>query len=195
MPLAYSIHEGNTGRIRFHGTPAALLREQADALGLELIQAGTHPDDFESVYLRLLEELVGKEVEGVVYGNIHLRDVRAWYEERTRREGLSHLEPLWGGAPREIAREFVDLGYRATVVGVDLTLGDPSWLGRELDHAFVDQLEGSGVDACGERGEYHTFVWDGPLFRKPVGFRTGRILERDGHQFLDLLSGLGGADG
>lgn len=188
VPWAYSIHEGNTGRIRFHGTPASLVRAQAEALGLELLQAHTHPEDFESVYLDILDRWVSREAEGVVYGNIHLADVRGWYEERTRDRGLDHQEPLWGEDPGNLVREFIRAGYRAVVVGVHLEVGDPDWLGEELDERLVSEIEEAGADSCGERGEYHTFVWDGPLFRWPVPFRLGSRMEMDGHRFVDLTA-------
>ena len=96
------------------------------------------------------------------------------------------MEPLWGADPAELVRDVVALGYRALVVSVDLERGRPEWLGRELDPALIGEMEETDVDPCGEHGEFHTFVWDGPEFRRPVSVVRGREVEMEGHRFLDL---------
>lgn len=183
----FNIFEGVSGRVRFHGVGRGLVAAQAEALGLELVQRSSGPGDFEEAFLRILEELEGRGIGGVVFGNVHLEEVRGWYESRTTARGFEHLEPLWGEDPMELARTVPALGYRARVVSVNLELGDPGWLGRELGPGLLGELAGrEDVDPCGERGEYHTFVWDGPGFARPVRHRVGRPLEREGHRFLDL---------
>lgn len=187
VPLAFNIYEGSTGRVRFHGTPRELVEMQAEALDMELVQGHTHPDDFETVFGEVLERLQDRGAEGVIFGNIHLEDVRAWYEERTTGVGLRHEEPLWGEDPAEVVRELIATGYRATVVSVDLERGDASWLGREVTLDLVEEIERFGADPCGEHGEFHTFVWDGPGFRRPVPVEPGRVVEIEGHRLLDLV--------
>jgi diphthine-ammonia ligase len=183
----FNIYEGNSNRVRFHGVRRELIRAQADALGLELLQAHTHPSDFEAAFGSLLDTLRERGVGGVLFGNIHLADIRAWYEERTTARGFAHGEPLWDADPRALLDELIGRGYRAKVVSVNAELGDAGWLGRELDAALAAELEAAhGVDPAGESGEYHTFVFDGPLFRAPVRFRTGGRFEREGHLLLDL---------
>lgn len=195
----FNLYEPSSGRVRFHGIRKELIEAQADALGLELVQEPSGPDEFEEGFGRVLERLEEAGLHGVVFGNIHLRDVREWYEQRTRGKGLDHVEPLWGRQPLYLARGFLSLGYRALVVSVNLELGDPTWLGQELGPALVDQIVAEGeVDPCGERGEYHTFAFDGPLFGGPVGFRRGEESEIERHRFLDLLldvDGDGSTDG
>lgn len=184
----FNIFEGSSGRVRFHGVRRELIAAQARALGLELIQRSTTPEDFEAAFSGALDRLSELGVRGVIFGNIHLEDIRAWYESRTTARGFEHVEPLWGEEPLELARRIAALGYRSVVVSVDLERGDPGWLGRELDAELVQAMaDRPGVDPCGERGEYHTFVWDGPLFRQPVAFRTGDRVDMEGHRFLDLL--------
>lgn len=184
----FNIYEGSTGLVRFHGLPRELLGRQAEALGMVLLQEASREEGgFEAAFDRLLERLGEEDVHGVVFGNIHLADIRAWYETRTRGRGFEHLEPLWGRDPQRLVRDYLDLGYRSLVVSVNLESGDPAWLGRELTPALVDRMtDRPGTDPCGERGEYHTFAWDGPAFRRPVRFRVGPEREREGHRYLEL---------
>lgn len=181
-----NIYEGSTNRVRFHGVRRELMQSQARALGLELVQRATHPDDFEKVFLDALHDLRARGVHGIVFGNIHLADVRAWYEERTSGLGFRHVEPLWGEPPGALVREFVRRGYRARVVSVDLKQGRREWLGREITDALIEEFERAGADPCGEKGEYHTFVFDGPLFAHPVEIREVGRLEMEGHALIDL---------
>lgn len=184
----FNIYEASSGRVRFHGIRRALVVAQAEALELALLQEASGPDAFEEAFNRTLDRLEAQGVKGVVFGNIHLEEIREWYEARTRTRGFDHVEPLWGGEPLGLVREYMALGYRSLVVSVDLSRGDPDWVGRELDPAFVRRLIWRrNVDPCGERGEYHTFAWGGPRFREPVTFRRGVLREREGHRFLDLL--------
>lgn len=185
---ALVLYEARTARIAVHGTRRSLVAAQARALGLEPILVAVGPGGFEPAFRTELDRLLRLGVCGLVMGNIHLADVRAWYEERTKAAGLEHVEPLWEERPGELVREFIALGYRATVVSVDLAQGDPAWLGRELDLDLLDAIENFGADSCGERGEYHTFVWDGPGFREPVEFRTGDVRTKNGHRLLDLIA-------
>ncbi len=183
-----TIYEGSTGRIRFHGVRHELIAAQAAALGLEYVEASTSPDPFEPVFEQMLRDLKDRGVEGVVFGNVHLQDVRDWYEERVRAAGLDHVEPLWGGPGIEVAWGVVERGHRAIVVSVDLVRPAVPFLGREFDADLVTELGTmEGIDPCGERGEYHTFVFDGPDFSEPVSFVRGETVEIDGHRFIDLV--------
>ncbi|MGH7482287.1 MAG: diphthine--ammonia ligase [Longimicrobiales bacterium] len=183
----FNIHEGDTGRVRFHGVPATLIAAQADALGLELIQRATHPADYETALLDVLDELAARDVDGVLFGNIHLTDIRAWYEERTRGRGFEHGEPLWGMDPADVVEHVIARGWRARIVSVNRELGDVAWLGRELDADFAAMLRARpDTDAAGERGEYHSFVFDGPLFRTAIDLHELGWFEREGHRVLDI---------
>ncbi len=185
----FNIYEGVSGRIRFHGIRRGLIAAQAAALGRELVQAHTHPDDYAAALDRVCDELQGRSVGGIVLGNIHLEDIRAWYDARIRGRGLEHREPLWGEEPGALLDEFIGRGYRARIVSVSLELGRPAWLGRDLDRRLVAEIRATrGVDAAGERGEYHTFVYDGPLFRERVRTVPGPILDVEGHRIIDLVA-------
>lgn len=184
----FNIYEASTGRVRFHGVRRELLQAQAEALGLPLLgEASGAEGGFEAAFRRTLERLTDAGVEGVVFGNVHLADVREWYESRTRARGFDHLEPLWGRDPLRLVKEYLALGYRSRIVSVNLECGDPTWLGRELTPGLANRMAARpGTDPCGERGEYHTFAWSGPAFRRPVRIRPGEEREREGHRFLEL---------
>jgi uncharacterized protein (TIGR00290 family) len=183
----FNIYEGVSGRVRFHGTRAALIAAQADSLGIPLLQDCTHPDNYEAVLLRMLDRLQAEGIGGIIFGNIHLADIRAWYEERVRARGLEHVEPLWGDAGTDLVREFVDRGYDARLVSIDLARTPRDWLGRRIDAAFLADLAAHPeIDPCGERGEYHSFVQNGPLFRRPLEVTTGETVEMEGHALLEM---------
>jgi len=184
-----NFYDGPTGRVRFHATRKELVAAQAFALGLRLHQHPTTADGYEAAFRGALRQLAATDCLGVVFGNIHLADVRAWFEERVRAQGLEHHEPLWGDPPAALLDEVVDSGACAVVTCVDTSALPASWLGRPIDEAFAaDIARLPGVDACGERGEYHTFVYDGPLFAAPVAWQPGPIHEEGGFVQLELLA-------
>lgn len=165
-----------------------MIAHQAGSLGLELVSAHTTPEPFEPVFLRTLHALKEKGCDGVVFGNIHLADVRAWYEELVLAAGLDHVEPLWGDPPIELVHEVVERGYRALLVSVDLKQRAAGLLGRELDADLLTEIGiTEDLDPCGERGEYHTYGFDGPTFKTPIPFTKGPTVEIDGHRFVDLI--------
>jgi len=185
-----SVFEGSTGRLRFHGVPHLLVETQARALGLEPVLKRTHPDPFEVAFDRLLADLRARGCTGMLFGNVALADVRAWYETRVTGAGLEHIELLWGEPSMELLYEVVERGYRALVVSVNLHMRAVPFLGREMDADLLTEIGiTDDLDPCGERGEYHTFVFDGPEFHAPVNFTVGGRMEREGHRFLDLLPG------
>ena len=184
--FALNIYHRESGRVAFHGTRKDLVEAQAEALNLELVQASAGSEDYETVLSRLFAELREKGVGGVILGNVHLAEVREWYDERIVRAGLEHHEPLWGQSPGELVRDLIAHGYRALIVSVDLSAGRREWLGRELTLDVVRDIEEAGADPCGEHGEYHTFVWDGPEFRRPLLIEPGEIVEMNGHSLIDL---------
>jgi uncharacterized protein (TIGR00290 family) len=173
--------------VAFHGVRAELIRRQAEHLGLGILQLATPPGEFEFTFIQGLERLRLLGVTGIIFGNIHLSDVRSWFEERTRRIGFEHIEPLWGEDPRALVTEVLERGYRTTLVSVHLERGRREWLGREMTPALAAEIASMpGVDPAGECGEYHSYVFDGPLFAEPVPVRTGEIVEYKGHALIDL---------
>jgi uncharacterized protein (TIGR00290 family) len=174
-----NFHDAETGRVRFHATRADVIRAQAAATGIELRQYATAWEDFEPTLLAALAGLKAEGFAGVIFGDIHLADVRAWYEERVRAARLDHVEPIWGEASASLVREFVAAGGRAVITCVEDTNLGEAWLGRVIDEAFVGDIAALPVDAAGENGEYHSFAFAGPLFRAPLQWRAGER-RRDG---------------
>ncbi len=189
LPVEYlvTMYDAVSERVRFHGVPIALIQAQADALRIQLLRYPTLPETFEAVFLQSLVDLRQHGVTGILFGNIHLTDVRAWYEERTTAAGLAHLEPLWGDAPGRLVRECIARGYRTTVTSIELARAKTEWLGASMTESLVEDFERTGIDPCGEFGEYHTFVSTGPLFAHPVPIRLGKVVNMQGYQLVDLV--------
>ena len=182
-----NFYDAATGRVRFHATRVEMLQAQATAAGLELHAIGTSWPAMEGRLADELAQLRSEGFAGVVLGDIHLADVRAWYEDRVTAAGLEHVEPIWGEPPANLVREFVESGGRAVVTCVDLTRLDPSWLGRTVDERFVEEIAASGVDPCGENGEYHSFAFQGPVFAHAVGWQPGQVRSEARFSQLDVL--------
>jgi uncharacterized protein (TIGR00290 family) len=166
--------ESATGRVRFHGVRAEVLRAHAAAAGAAIDLVGTTWPQMEAALDAQLDTLRQEGYAGVVFGDIHLADVRAWYESRVTNAGLEHVEPLWGEPPAVLLREFVESGARAVVTCVDLSRLDRSWLGRVIDLEFVDDVGATGIDPCGENGEFHSFIYAGPPLAYEVAWRAGQ---------------------
>jgi uncharacterized protein (TIGR00290 family) len=172
-----------------HGVHRELLAQQAEALGLPLVEVVIPPECVNDVYeARIAEAFAAAPlsgVEAVAFGDLFLEDVRAYREERLATGGRRGLFPLWGRDTTALAREFLDAGFQATLVCVDPRALDPSFAGRCYDERLLAALP-AGVDPCGENGEFHTFVSAGPIFAEPIACETGEIVERDGFVFCEL---------
>jgi diphthine-ammonia ligase len=154
-------------RTRSHAVPRALMQAQADALGLALVAPSASWADYERVFIDTLAALRTRGVTDVVFGDIDLAPHRDWEEKVCAAAGVRPHLPLWQEDRRALAEEVLSLGYRALVVCTDDRWLDATFCGRAYDHDFIESLP-PAVDACGENGEFHTFVTDGPAFRWPV---------------------------
>jgi len=143
-------------------------------------------EDYERLMGDAMRELAARGVRRVAFGDIFLADLRAWREERLAGAGTSAVFPLWGGDTTELLRGFTRAGFRAVLVCVDRRKLDRSFAGRELGEPLLGEFP-AGVDPCGENGEYHSFVYDGPVFSRPVAFERGVVLDRGDRSFVDLL--------
>lgn len=184
-----TFYDAATNRVRFHATRAEMIQAQADAAGIELDAISTTWPEMEARLTSKLGALRSEGFAGVVFGDIHLADVRDWYETRVRAAGLEHVEPLWGEAPAKLVREFVASGGRAVITCVDLSQLDASWLGRIIDDQFPAEISATQVDPCGENGEFHSFAFQGRAFKHPVSWRSGDVRSEPGFGQLDVVPG------
>ena len=183
-------------RVSMHGVRTSLVAAQAAALEIPLWSARIPPSATNEQYERAMGEMLTairrEGIEAIAFGDLFLADVRAYRERLVAATGLRPVFPLWGKGTADLARRFVSCGFRAVVVCVDPRQSDVSHCGADYDRALLEALPGS-ADPCGERGEFHTFVYDGPMFRQPIAVQRGVVVERDGFLFCDLLPG--GAEG
>lgn len=177
-------------RVSMHGVREELLRRQVDAIGLPCTQVRIPSPCPNDVYeARMGEALAALRADGVthvVFGDLFLRDIRAYREAKLAAVGMHAIFPLWGRDTRELALEMIDSGIRATLTCVDPNVLPASLAGRAFDRALLGELP-PGVDPCGENGEFHTFVHGSPMFAAPIPVTVGETVERDGFVFADLL--------
>ncbi len=177
-------------RVAVHGVRRALLDAQADRLGLPLhvveIPSPCPNEVYESRMAAAMEMATREGVEAMVFGDLFLADVRAYREQALTGKGVRPLFPLWGRPTGRLARQMVAGGVRAVLTCVDPTKLPASFAGRAFDDQLLADLP-PDVDPCGEGGEFHTFVWDGPGFTSPIDVRTGEVVVRDGFVFCDVL--------
>ena len=180
-------------RISIHGVRRRLLEAQAAAAGLPLIEiplpAGCSNEEYESAFHAALTRTrdTFPNATAIAFGDLFLEDVRAYRERLLTGTGLRPLFPIWGEDTRRLAERFVSEGYRARLVCVDTTQLAGSFAGRELDAGFLADLPAS-VDPCGERGEFHTFVWRAPVFARDVPVDLGEVVLRDDRfVYCDIL--------
>lgn len=177
-------------RVSMHGVRTSLVSAQAAALEIPLWSVRIPPSATNEQYERAMVDVFGSirrdGVEAIAFGDLFLTDVRAYRERLVEGTGLRPVFPLWGKETVDLAQRFVSCGFRAVVVCVDPRQIDVSHCGAEYDDALLRALPGS-ADPCGERGEFHTFVYDGPMFSQPIETRRGVVVEREGFVFCDLL--------
>ena len=186
IPLLVTLYDEESQRVRFHGTPLAVMVAQAAALGIPLRAYATTPTTFAAVFLTALDDLRAAGIPALAFGDIHLADVRAWYEERVRAAGLDHIEPLWGEPPTVLVHEVIERGYRAIITCIETARAPSAWLGCEITPALLADFAAHGIDICGERGEYHSLVIDGPAFHEPLAIQLGAIRTTNGFQQIDV---------
>jgi uncharacterized protein (TIGR00290 family) len=170
-------------RISMHGVRRVLLERQAESIGLPLHAVLIPPQCVNATYearmKEALTEHLARGVRQVAFGDIFLEDLRVYRERNLAQLGMEAIFPIWKRDTRELARDFLRLGFRAITVCVDPRVLDSSFAGRELDESFFADLP-PHADPCGENGEFHTFVFDGPVFRTPISFVAGEKVVRDG---------------
>ena len=179
-------------RVAMHAVREDLLERQAGAAGLPLIKVpipSPCPNEaYEAAMAEAMAKATQEKVSAVAFGDLFLEDVRRYREEKLAPTGIKPVFPIWGLETAALAREMVASGLRAHITCVDPKQLDPKFAGRTFDDAFLDDLPES-VDPCGEKGEFHSFAWSGPMFAAPIPVTPGEIVTRDGFVFADLLAG------
>ncbi|MCX8150322.1 MAG: diphthine--ammonia ligase [Candidatus Bathyarchaeota archaeon] len=178
-------------RVSIHGVRRVLLEAQAEALGLPLevmlLNKGASDIDYESNLVEELKKFKSRGVEKVVYGDIFLEDVKRYRDNLLAKVNMIGVYPLWKKDTGQLAHTFVDLGFKAIITVVDSKVLGSEYSGRKYNRQFLEDLP-TTVDPCGENGEFHSFVYDGPIFKKPVMFKKGDILLRENRfWYCDLL--------
>jgi uncharacterized protein (TIGR00290 family) len=177
-------------RVSMHGVREAILEAQARATGLPLMKVEIPSPCPNEVYERAMADVVrtmrGQGVTHMVFGDLFLEDIRAYREERLRGTGITPVFPLWGRPTRPLAHAMIDAGLDARIVALDPAKMPREFAGHRFDRELLERLPGS-VDPCGERGEFHTCVIDGPMFSAPLNVVPGEIVERDRFVFADLV--------
>jgi uncharacterized protein (TIGR00290 family) len=179
-------------RISMHGVRVSLLERQAESLGVKLekifIAKGASNADYEAATGSVLDAYRARGTTTVAFGDLFLEDIRAYRDRLLAEHAMTALYPIWGTDTAALIRTFIAGGFKTVVVCVDPKRLDPSFAGRVIDEQFLSDLP-PGVDPCGENGEFHTFVFDGPIFRAPIKFDRGEVVCRDGFWFCDLVPG------
>ena len=188
--LLTSVNE-HYGRISMHGVRETLLDAQADSLGLPLfkVKLSEHPsnEEYEQKMGVALEGFKARGIRHVAFGDLFLEDIRQYRRDKMRAINMQCVFPLWHRPTDQLAREFIALGFKAVLCCVDEQQLDGEFAGREYDEALLNALP-ANVDPCGENGEFHTFVYAGPVFRNPITFIRGECVRRDGRfHFCDLI--------
>jgi len=177
-------------RVAMHAVRTALLRQQAESVGLPLrlieLPFPCSNENYEERMRELIATAQADGIEAIAFGDLYLTDVRQYRERMMEGTGIIPLFPLWGQPTAQLAREMLAGGLRAQITCIDPRRLPASLGGSEYNRDFLDALP-VGIDPCGENGEFHSFAFDGPMFSRPVNFTVGETVERDGFIFTDLL--------
>ncbi|MCJ8012963.1 diphthine--ammonia ligase [Paenibacillus sp. KQZ6P-2] len=177
-------------RSRSHGMPPELIRAQAESIGLPVYTGAASWTDYESVFIGLLKQAKDQGARVLVTGDLDMPAHGCWHDKVTQNAGLKLGMPLWEMDHLEAVREFINLGFVTILVTVNLSLGmKEEDLGRVLTHEYVEELQARGIDPCGEGGEFHTTVIDGPIFKRPIPVRKCEIVRDGDYAFLPLELG------
>jgi len=177
-------------RVAMHAVRRALLEAQAEAAGLPLvvvrIPSPCPNETYEAAMAAAVADARARGITGIAFGDLFLEDIRRYREKQMSGTGLSLHFPLWGRPTAALAEAMIDGGLQARITCVDPRVMPEDLAGAAFDRALLARLP-AGVDPCGENGEFHTFAWDGPMFRRPVPVRGGEVVTRDGFVFADLI--------
>jgi uncharacterized protein (TIGR00290 family) len=168
-------------RISMHGVHVSLLEDQAESLGLPLIKMELPKEpsmeEYRDIMNKTMAEIQGMGITKSIFGDIFLEDLRKYREDQLKTIGMEAVFPLWKKNTTDLIHEFLDLGFKTIVTCVNETYLDQSFAGRIIDKDFIRELP-ENVDPCGENGEFHTFTFDGPIFKEPIQFEIGETVKK-----------------
>jgi uncharacterized protein (TIGR00290 family) len=178
-------------RVAMHAVRRTLVRAQAERIAVPVLEVDLpwpcSNDEYEEIMRGVWQRAIERGIQAVAFGDLFLQDVREYRERQLSGTGLEALFPLWDLPTRQLAKDMLAGGIKAKLTCVDPTKLDRAFAGREFDLPLLESLP-AGVDPCGENGEFHTFVYDAPVFDRPIDIQLGSIVERDGFVFADVLA-------
>jgi len=174
-------------RVSFHGTEAKLIQLQSQAMVIPLLQKETTWDGYEQEFKEAVRSLIPSGVKGMIFGDIYLQEHKDWVERVCGDLGIEAVEPLWMKNLEEVLSGFIDAGFQAVIVSAKSQLIERDWIGHLVDRDFMMYLKERNIDVCGENGEYHTLVIDGPIFKKRIQLIQSKTIARDNYWFLDTI--------
>ncbi len=175
-------------RVSFHGTEARMIKLQSQLLGIKLVQKETTPDGYEQEFKEAVRSVRSADLRGIIFGDVYLQEHKKWAERVCSELGIEAVEPLWGDDPEQLLCGFVDADFVAIIVSAQADVVDNDWVGRKVDRAFLEYLKANHIDLCGENGEYHTLVVDGPIFEKKIEITEQQIVKIENFWFLDTVA-------
>ncbi|ALS79830.1 diphthine--ammonia ligase [Planococcus kocurii] len=187
MPLAlFTMFEEDGTKSRSHGLPIEVMEAQAERMGLPLVIGKASWSGYEKEFIEHLKKFKAQGINMGVYGDIDLQDHLEWVQKVSTEAQIGVHHPLWQEPRKNLLKELVDEGFRAVITVVDTTRLDERFLGREFTHELIDELEAAGIDACGEEGEFHTMIVDGPIFVEPIPVQFGDKVKVGNYGILEV---------
>jgi len=173
---------------RSHGIKKQLIQVQANCMEIPIIQKATNKEEYAKKFKDIINELKNENIDTGVFGDIYLKEHRIWIEQLCNEMGIMPVFPLWETNTTDLLKEFINEGFKAIVVAINNIKLTNNWLERIIDNEFLDDvIQLKNIDPSAENGEYHSYVYDGPLFKKPVSFTKGKIHAETKNNFVELI--------
>jgi diphthine-ammonia ligase len=182
----WTMFEEDQERSKSHALPIEIIKAQAESLGVPLMIRGADWNGYEEQFLDAMKECKDAGIDHGVFGDIDLEDHLNWIRETCSKVGIEAVHPLWMESRKEVVKDFVEAGFEAYIVVVNTAMMPSEFVGRKFTTELINELEALGIDSCGEAGEFHTVVVDGPIFSERVPIVFSGQHERDGYVFLDV---------
>jgi diphthine-ammonia ligase len=182
----WTMFEEDQERSKSHALPIEIIKAQAESLGVPLMIRGADWNGYEEQFLDAMKECKDAGIDHGVFGDIDLEDHLNWIRETCSKVGIEAVHPLWMESRKEVVKDFVEAGFEAYIVVVNTAMMPSEFVGRKFTTELINELEALGIDSCGEAGEFHTVVVDGPIFSERVPIVISGQHERDGYVFLDV---------